>query len=71
MTARRVIRDHLGEPVTISDVGPIDDAPEHTHTVYVAGCWACRGTYRCTVDNCTDVAVEGHVCVAHGRRWVA
>lgn len=25
-------------------------------------------TYRCTYIDCTDVAVQGHVCVRHERR---
>lgn len=25
-------------------------------------------TYQCTYINCTDVAVQGHVCIRHERR---
>lgn len=54
---------HYGEIVTLSDVGPIDPAPEHTHVERVEGCWACeihRARYGCL--GCGDVVAEGHLC---------
>lgn len=81
MTARTV-RDQYGEPVTLSDVGPMDPAREHNPATCefcaVGDCWAARipGGPSC-VNGCAAGSVEAGLCVVcrekqdRANEWVA